>query len=152
MSPGLRILGSPKRLCNGLTRREMIVTGGLGLCGLTLGDQLAGCRARADAEKLAPGRSFGRAKNVILLYLFGGPSQLDTLDMKPDAPLEVRSPLRSVRSRLPGCDVSEGLPNLAKVMDRVTVVRSLTHPWNFHGMMWATTGVPESNIPLEETQ
>jgi hypothetical protein len=89
---------------------------------------------------------------VILLYLFGGPSQLDTLDMKSDAPAEVRGPLRPIRSRLPGCDVSEGLPNLARVMDRVTVVRSLTHPWNFHGMMWATTGVPESNIPLEETQ
>ncbi|HKI37286.1 MAG TPA: DUF1501 domain-containing protein [Gemmataceae bacterium] len=152
MSIGLRILGSPKRLCNGLTRREMLVSGGLGLCGLTLGDQLACSAARADLEKRTSDRSFGRAKNVILLYLFGGPSQLDTLDMKPDAPAEVRGPLKSVRSRLPGCDVSEGLPNLAKVMDRATVVRSLTHPWNFHGMMWATTGVPESNIPLEETQ
>jgi hypothetical protein len=89
---------------------------------------------------------------VILLYLFGGPSQLDTLDMKPDAPAEVRGPLKPIRSRLPGCDVSEGLPNLAKVMDRVTVVRSLSHPWNFHGMMWATTGVPQGSIPLEETQ
>jgi hypothetical protein len=87
-----------------------------------------------------------------LLYLFGGPSHLETLDMKPDAAPEVRGRLRPIRSSLPGCDVCEHLPNLAKVMDRVTVVRSLSHPWNFHGMMWATTGVPESNIPLEETQ
>jgi hypothetical protein len=124
----------------------VLVTGGLGLCELTL-------RGLASASTPATGeRGFGRAKNVILLYLFGGPSQLDTLDMKPDAPLETRGPLRPIRSRLPGCDVSEGLPNLAKVMDRVTVVRSLTHPWNFHGMMWATTGVPEGSIPLEETQ
>jgi hypothetical protein len=142
---GLRILGSPKRLCNGLTRRELLVTGGLGLCGLTLGQRLGASPPPAD-------RSFGRAKNVILLYLFGGPSQLDTLDPKPDAPAEARGPLRAIRSRLPGCLVSEGLPHLTGVLDKVTVVRSLSHPWNFHGMMWATTGVPESNIPLEETQ
>jgi hypothetical protein len=142
MLSGLRILGSPKRLCNGLTRRELLVTGGLGLCGLL----------RADSGNRPSDPSFGRAKNVILLYLFGGPSQLDTLDMKPDAPAEVRGPLKPIRSRLPGCDVSEGLPHLAQVMDRVTVVRSLSHPWNFHGMMWATTGIPEGSIPIEETQ
>ena len=152
MSFGLRILGSPKRLCNGMTRRELLVTGGLGLCGLTLGSLTSAASSPAGAASRTPGRGFGRAKNVILLYLFGGPSQLDTLDMKPDAPAEARGPLQAIRSRLPGCDVSEGLPNLAKVMDRVTVIRSLTHPWNFHGMMWATTGVPEGSIPLEETQ
>jgi hypothetical protein len=72
--------------------------------------------------------------------------------MKPDAPAEVRGQFKPVRSKLPGCDVNEHLPNLAKVMDRVTVVRSLNHPWNFHGMMWATTGIPEGSIPIEETQ
>lgn len=149
---GLRVLGSPKRLCNGLTRRELLVTGGLGLCGLTRGVSAAASAAPAPAAAPAPGRGFGRARNVILLYLFGGPSQLDTLDPKPDAPAEVRGPLRPIRSRLPGCLVSEGLPRLAGVMDKVTVVRSLSHPWNFHGMMWATTGVPEGSIPLEETQ
>jgi hypothetical protein len=152
MSFGLRILGSPKRLCNGLTRRELLVTGGLGLCGLTLDSLAPASSSPAASPSGSSLRGFGRAKNVILLYLFGGPSQLDTLDMKPDAPPEARGPLRPIRSKLPGCDVSEGLPNLAKVMDRVTVVRSLSHPWNFHGMMWATTGVPEGSIPLEETQ
>jgi hypothetical protein len=134
-----------------LTRRELLVTGGLGLCGLTLGAAANSSTARADISRPLSAGS-GKAKNVILLYLFGGPSQLDTLDMKPDAPAEVRGPLKPIRSRLPGCDVSEGLPNLAKVMDKVTVVRSLSHPWNFHGMMWATTGVPQGSIPLEETQ
>ena len=151
MSFGLRILGSPKRLCNGLTRRDLLVTGGLGLCGLTLGGAAASLPTQAGTAR-NKSHGFGKAKNVILLYLFGGPSQLDTLDMKPDAPSEVRGPLKAIRSRLVGCDVSEGLPNLAKVMDKVTVVRSLSHPWNFHGMMWATTGVPEGSIPLEETQ
>jgi hypothetical protein len=48
--------------------------------------------------------------------------------------------------------LSKGLPNLAKVMDNVTAVRSLSHPWNFHGMMWATIDVPRRSILLEETQ
>src|SRR5256885_16260383 len=74
------------------------------------------------------------------------------MDMKPDAPAEVRGLFRPIRSRLVGCGVNEYLPRLAQVMDKVTVVRSLNHPWNFHGMMWATTGVPESNVPLEESQ
>src|SRR5205814_9042741 len=108
--------------------------------------------SRAAPAPRAQARGLGGAKKVILLYRCGAPSQLDTLDMKPDAPAEARGPLRSIRSRLPGCDVSEGLPNLANVMDRVTVVRSLSHPWNFHGMMWATTGVPEGSIPIEESQ
>ncbi len=143
----LRILGSPKKLCNGVSRREWLLAGGFGL-GQLLGSPSAQARPAAPASD----RSFGRAKKVILLYLFGGPSHLDMLDMKPDAPPEVRGGFRPIRSRLPGCDVCEHLPNLARVMDRVTVVRSLHHPWNFHGMMWATTGTPESSIPLEESQ
>jgi hypothetical protein len=148
----LRILGSAKRLCDGLTRRDFLLAGSLGVGGLGLADLLAAREAQA-AEAAGPReRSFGRAKNVILLYLFGGPSHLEMLDMKPAAPAEVRGELKPIRSRLPGCDVCECLPNLARVMDRVTVVRSLNHPWNFHGMMWATTGIPESSISLEESQ
>lgn len=142
----LRILGSPKRLCNGVTRRDMLVAGGLGMLGLS-GDLLS-----LAAESKPRERSFGRARNVILLYLFGGPSHIETVDPKPDAPPEVRGELKSIRSALPGCDVCELLPNLAKVMDRVTVVRSLNHPWNFHGMQYATTGLPVGSIPVEETQ
>src|SRR5437660_12798339 len=98
MQLGLRILGSPKRLCNGLTRRELLVTGGLGLCGLALGQNPGPSPSLSGGENRSPDRSFGRAKNVILLYLFGGPSQLDTLDMKPDAPTGGRGPLRPIRS------------------------------------------------------
>lgn len=137
----LRILGSPKRLCSGPTRRDFLHAGTLAALGLP-----------ALAAERPADSTFGRAKNVILLYLFGGPSHLETLDMKPDAPPEVRGPFKPIRSRLPGCDVCEHLPTLAQVMDRVTVVRSLNHPWNFHGMMWATTGLPEGSIPIEETQ
>jgi hypothetical protein len=152
----LRILGSPKRLCTGLTRRDFLHLGALGL-GL---DMLSRPSPALAAPPNPPSRpssagdttSFGRARNVILLYLFGGPSHLETLDMKPDAPAEIRGELKPIRSTLKGCDVCEHLPHLARVMDRVTVLRSLNHPWNFHGMMWATTGIAEGSIPIEETQ
>src|SRR5690242_6354812 len=137
----LRILGSPKRLCDGTTRREFLRVGGLAALGLGLNQIVRNSVSAAPAARPAD-HSFGRAKNVILLYLFGGPSHIETFDMKPDAAPEVRGALKPIRSRLVGCGVCEHLPTLANVMDRVTVVRSLNHPWNFHGMMWATTGIP----------
>jgi len=135
----LRIFGSPKRNCSGPTRREWIVAGGFGWASLALGAQ----------RHLKPA---GTAKNVILLYLFGGPSQLDTFDPKPNAPPEVRGEFKSIHTRVPGIDICERLPNVARVMDRVTLIRSLNHPWNFHGMQYATTGLPQGTIPIEETQ
>ena len=144
----LRILGSPKRLCNGVTRRELLFAGSLGF-GLSAA---APALAAAPAYQTAQPKSFGRAKNVILLYLFGGPSHLEFCDLKPDAAAEVRGELKPIATSLAGCEICEHLPRVARIMDRVTVVRSLSHPWNFHGMQWATTGMPESSIPLEETQ
>lgn len=141
MSELLRVLGGPKRVCGGVTRRDLMLAGGLGL----LGSGLQNSAFAADAPKAT-------AKNVILLYLFGGPSQLETFDPKPDAPVEVRGTIGSIETSLPGCRIAEHLPKTAQLMDRCTVVRSLTHPWNFHGMMWATTNVPESNVPIEENQ
>ena len=69
--------------------------------------------------------------------------------MKPDAPVEIRGELKPIRSRLPGLDVCELLPNAARVMDRVTVVRSLTHPYPLHGVAYALTGVPQIDVPME---
>jgi len=135
----LRILGSRKRTCGGPTRREWLVAGGLGLAAPAFG-------ALRDAGPA------GTAKNVILLYLFGGPSQLDTFDPKPEAAKEIRGEFKAIRTRVPGLDICELLPRVAKVMDRVTLIRSLNHPWNFHGMQYATTGLPQGTIPIEETQ
>src|SRR5262245_5552483 len=123
----LRVLGSPKNLCGGLTRRDLLWAGGLSLFNLGLSDFLRLADAQAADPALKPARSFGRAKACILLYLYGAPSQIETFDMKPDAPVEVRGEFRPIRSRLPGLDVCEHLPSLAQVMDRVTVVRSLSH-------------------------
>src|SRR5262249_665772 len=105
--------------------------------------------ADAQAADAKTSRSFGRAKSCILLYLYGSPSQIETFDMKPAAPVEVRGEFKAIRSSLPGLDVCEHLPNLAKVMDRVTVVPSLTHPYPIHGVAYALTGVPQIDIPME---
>lgn len=143
----LRILGSPKRLCSGLTRRDMLWAGGLSLFGLGLRDyfQLAELQAAGHSRV----RSFGRAKSCILLYLYGAPSQLELCDMKPDAPVEIRGELRPIRSSLPGLDVCELMPHAARVMDRTTVVRSMTHPYPIHGVAYALTGAPKVELSAE---
>src|SRR5438046_6351584 len=133
-----RILGSPKRFSDGLTRRDMLWAGGLGLFGLGLTDVL---RLQADTSRLAD-KHFGQAKACILLYLYGSPSQLETFDPKPAAPVGIRGELGVIRSRVPGTLVGELLPHTARVMDRVTVLRSLTHPYPIHGAAFALTGVP----------
>ncbi|MBI3822956.1 MAG: DUF1501 domain-containing protein [Planctomycetes bacterium] len=143
----LTVLGSPKKLCDGLTRREMLIAGGLSMCGLGLSDYFR--LQDAQASQTRRERSFGKAKACILLFLYGSPSQLELADQKPDAPLEVRGELGSIRSTLPGCDVCELLPNVSKVMDRLTVVRSMTHPHPIHGVAYATTGTPIIDIPME---
>jgi hypothetical protein len=145
----LSILGSPQRLCDGWMRREMLRAGGLGLLGITLADYLRLSQTQAARPAGQRHRSFGRAKACILLYLYGAPSQIETFDMKPDAPVEIRGELKPIRSRLPGLDVCELLPNAARVMDRVTVVRSLTHPYPLHGVAYALTGVPQIDVPME---
>src|SRR4029077_4420197 len=77
------------------------------------------------------------------------PSQLELADMKPDAPVEVRGELRPIRSALRGCDVCELMPNVARVMDRVTAVRSVTHKYPIHGVAYATTSIPEIDVAME---
>jgi hypothetical protein len=150
----LRMFGGAKRLCNGVTRRDLLTAGSLSLCGLGMpalahsGDTSAITPARKPADSPS---GFGSAKNVILLYLFGGPSQLDTFDMKPNAPVEIRGEFKRISSSLPGLEMCEHLPRMARLMDRTTIVRSLSHPWNFHGMQYATTGLPVGSIPVEET-
>src|SRR5262249_28224529 len=144
----LRILGSAKKLCSGWTRREMLRAGGLGLLGIGLADFLRLSAAQAGGQVSRP-PSFGRAKSCILLYLYGAPSQLETFDMKPAAPVETRGESTPIRSSLPGLDVCELLPHAARVMDRVTVLRSLTHPYPIHGVAYALTGVPQIDIPME---
>jgi hypothetical protein len=120
----LRVLGSAKQLCDGSTRRDFLLAGGLGTLGLTLPEFL---RARAatggSRPPLAADAHFGRAKACILLFMYGSPSQIEFADQKPGAPEEVRGELGSIKSTLPGCDVCELLPHTARVMHNVTASR-----------------------------
>lgn len=144
----LRVLGSRRTACDGVTRRDLLRIGGLGFAGATLDRLLAWQDASAQAAETA-GSGFGRAKSVILIHLYGSPSQLETFDPKPDAPAEVRGEFGSIESSLPGCRVGELLPHAAQVMDRCTVLRSMTHPYPLHGVAYALTGVPAIDVPME---
>ncbi|MBI3861114.1 MAG: DUF1501 domain-containing protein [Planctomycetia bacterium] len=142
----LNILGSRRKACDGLIRREFLQAGGISLFGLGLGSALQAAPS-ADDDRLP---HFGRAKSCILLYLYGSPSQLETFDVKPEAPLEIRGTLGHIPTVIPGYHIGELLPETAKVLDRTTVVRSMTHPYPVHGIAYATTGlpVPEGNMEV----
>ncbi len=142
----LRILGSKRRLCDGLTRRDMMQVGALATGGLGLSSLL---RAEAKASSGAGKHRFGQAKNCIILFLYGSPSQLETFDMKPQAPIEVRGTIEPIPSSLPGLPISELLPQTARIMDRVSVIRSVTHPYPLHGVANATTGVAAIDVGME---
>ena len=126
----IRILGGPKRLCDGLTRRDLLHVGSLGLLGL--GASTLGLGRQASAS-IAPGARFGQAKSCILLFLYGSPSQLETFDPKPEAPEKIRGEFKSIASTVPGLDVCEHLPRHAQVADKFALVRSIAHHFAGHG-------------------
>src|SRR5215471_12883683 len=103
-----------------VSRRTLLRVGTLGLTGLGLAHAL-----RADAPK-------ARVKSIIFLHQWGGPSHHDTFDMKPSAPAEVRGKYKPIATSLPGVHVSEKLPRMARVMDRICQVRTLRHTMKNH--------------------
>lgn len=105
-------------------RRTILRAGGAGMLGLTLPRLLQGAE-QGGAIK-------ARAKSVIFLFQWGGPSQLDTFDMKPDAPDTVRSPYRPISSSVPGMPVCELLPEMSKRMHHVSLIRTMTHTMKNH--------------------
>jgi Protein of unknown function (DUF1501) len=110
-----------------MPRREMLRVGSLGAIGLSLADLLR-CESMAVAEEWPP------AKSVILLWLWGGPSHLDTFDMKPSSPLEYRGPYEPVATSVPGIEICELLPHLARRADKYAILRSLHCSSNDHGI------------------
>jgi len=104
-------------------RREILRAGSLGWLGLSLPELLKSREASA-----APGdSSFGRAKACILLFMWGGPAQQDTWDMKPDAPADYRGEFQPIATNVPGIQICEHFPQLAKRVDQLAIVRSVTH-------------------------
>jgi Protein of unknown function (DUF1501) len=114
----------------GITRRALLQVGYSGLMGIGLSAVLSG-RARA-APGPAAGRDGPRAKSVILVYLTGGASQIDTFDMKPEAPAEIRGEFRPIATKLPGLQICEHLPRLAARADKWALIRTLSHGDNSH--------------------
>src|SRR5262249_17425598 len=145
----LRVLGGRKHFCDGFTRRELLQVSSMAFAGAPfLGSRLdAASQPAATPVSSLPG--FGRAKSCILLFMYGSPSQLETFDPKPDAPLEIRGELGLIPSCIAGLNVCEGLPKLAQVMDKVSLIRSVTHPYPIHGVAYATSGIPRIEIPME---
>src|SRR5262245_853141 len=96
----LRIMGNPKRLCNGLTRRDLLHIGGLCAFGVALQHIVNLQSARADSADL--GSKFGQAKSCILIYKYGSPPQHETFDPKPDAPADIQGEMKAIATNVPG--------------------------------------------------
>jgi hypothetical protein len=126
----LRVLGHPTAACDGLTRRDLLRAGML----LPFGAGRSLTRAAGTAALQS------KAKAVILLDLFGGPSHIDTFDPKPDAPEGIRGEFGTIATALPGVRICEHLPLVAQRLDRLAVVRSVTHKYNSHNPYGVMTG------------
>jgi hypothetical protein len=137
-------------LCDGISRREWLRVGGLSMVGLSLPDLL-----RAEQQPATPsapprlarglqGATFGKAKNVIFLWLQGGPPQHETFDPKPDAPAEIRGEFKPIATNVPGIRFCELLPRTARYADKLAVVRSIATNDDNHDVSgyWLLTGYP----------
>jgi hypothetical protein len=136
-------LWAPTGRSGKLDRREWLRVGGLSLAGLSLPALLEqSAQAAVGPAAAKASRSFGKAKRCILLYLSGGPAQLDTYDPKPDAPADIRGEFRPIATNVTGVRFTELLPRSAKWMHRIGLVRTVNHTHNDHGRgsYWMFTG------------
>ena len=138
----LELTGQAFRCCDGVSRRNFLRAGVLGLGGLTLPDLL---RAKASAKTV--GAPDSKDLSVILIWLDGGPPQHETYDPKPDAPIDFRGPLKAMSTSVPGIQVSELLPEHARMMDKMSIIRSMHHNNGDHfaAAHWMLTGYHGSN-------
>jgi hypothetical protein len=136
----LSVGGADVQLCEGISRREWLRVGGISTLGLSLTELL---HRRAHASPPFPARSFGRAKSCILVFLFGAPAHQDIWDLKPDAPSEIRGEFRPITSSVPGIQLGEHVPRIARQAQHLALVRSVSHPDNTHtvAMHYMLTGV-----------
>src|ERR1019366_10126188 len=138
----LTMLGSPRRACDGLTRRETLkagslaVLGGFGLPQLLQAEER---RAATVRERRRP----GKAKSVILLYLLGGAATQDMIDLKPNAAAEIRGEFRPIATNVPGIRIGEHLPRMSQWMHKIALVRSLNHRAGCHNTLPSYTGLEQ---------
>ncbi len=131
-----------------LNRREFLRVGSLGLFGLTLPQLLQGASASESSSRRRP------AKACIVLFMWGGPAQQDTWDMKPDAPVEYRGEFQPIATNVPGIQVCEHFPKMAQLTDKVAIIRSMTHTDVAHltatHYLLTGRGVANRNAPESE--
>ena len=139
----ITMLGSPKCCCDGITRRDALKAVALSLIG---GFNLTNL-LRAEENRQSHERP-GKAKSVIMLYLYGGAPAQDMVDLKPDAPAEVRGEFKPIASNVPGIQVCEHLPRMAKWMHRTAIVRSVNHKGGDHNPLPSYTGDERPNDSL----
>jgi uncharacterized protein (DUF1501 family) len=134
----LTILGRKQRYCDRVSRRAFLKIGGLAMGGLSL-PQLLRAEAQAGLSR--------SHKAVIMIFLSGGPPHQDMVDLKPDAPAEVRGEFQPIRTRVPGIDICEHLPRIAAMMDRFAIIRSLVGSEGHHASFQCMTGRTHARQP-----
>jgi hypothetical protein len=132
--------GAPGRsgFCDGISRRNFLKIGALGLGGLSL-PQLLQAEAASGIRR--------SHKAVIMIFLPGGPSHQDMFDLKTDAPSEIRGEFKSIRTKVPGLEICEHLPLLAHCMDKAAIIRSIVGAFDDHDAFQCLTGRPNRNQP-----
>jgi len=127
----LTIYGNKSRFCDGISRRNFLKIGALGLGGLTL-PQLLRAEAQSGIRK--------SHKAVIMIFLPGGPSHQDMFDLKQDAPAEIRGEFKPISTKVPGIQICEHMPRIAAVMDKLTIIRSMVGARDNHDAFQCMTG------------
>ncbi len=139
----LSILGRGSKLCDGVNRREFLRVGGLSLFGSMTLPRLLQAADQRERRRTA------RAKSVILFNLLGGPSHMDMFDLKPLAPAEVRGEFRPIATSVNGVQICEHLPNVARLMHKACLIRTITHTYNSHDPLPIMTGFTGANPQLQ---
>jgi hypothetical protein len=132
----LKFFGPMRKCRDTVSRRDVLQVGGLSLAGLTLADVL---RLRASAETTS-----ARGKSVVMIWMRGGPSHIDSFDMKPHAPAEVRGEFQPIATNVPGIQICEHTPLLAGIMDKLAIVRGIkSNDLGDHTPHYIITGSPD---------
>lgn len=141
----LTLHGAPSRYCDGISRRSALKIGAFsfGATTLTLADVY---RAEAVAKTTSTGGSLSQHKAVINVFLGGGPAHLDTWDLKPDAPAEIRGEFKPIKTNVSGIEIGECFPKIAAMMDKFAVIRSIVGAQGGHDAYQCTTGYPHSSL------
>ena len=132
------ILGGPHRFCDRVSRRSFLQIGGLALGGLSL-PQILQAEAQAGVKR--------SHKSIIMIFLSGGPPHQDMVDLKPDAPVEIRGEFKPISTRVPGIQICEHLPRMAQMMDRLAVIRSLVGSEGHHSAFQCMHGRTQQRQP-----